>query len=122
MTCKVLVVGDALIDIFLFINTASEHCHVDEKTCEICFTLGAKIPVDDAHFLLGGNACNVAVGLSRLGVRAALITELGSDEFGKKIIAGLRKEHVNLKFLKQTPGSQTSFSVDLITAKDRTIL
>ncbi len=75
----VLTVGDALIDMYLSVSSADEHCHIDEEKCEICFKRGAKIPVDDCKFLLGGNACNVSVGLSRLGIKSGIAVEIGDD-------------------------------------------
>lgn len=121
MQMDVLAVGDALIDIFLSINSADEHCHPNEDKSEICFIAGAKIPVDDCSFLLGGNACNISVGLSRLQVRTALAAEIGDDEFSHKIITDLQKENVDLTLLKQNTQQQTSFSIDLTFINDRTI-
>lgn len=117
----VLAVGDALIDMYLSV-AVSEHCHIDEEKYEVCFTRGAKIPIDDCKFLLGGNACNVSVGLSRLGIKAGIAAEIGDDEFSKKIVIGLQKENVSLEFLKQVPGEEASFAIDLTFMKDRTIL
>src|SRR6267142_1010294 len=114
MQLDVLSVGDALLDLFLDISKADEHCHASEEKQEICFSSGAKIPVNDCKFLLGGNACNTSVALKRLGLRVALAAEIGDDEFSQKIIAGLQQEQVDLTFLKQTPDAQTSFSIDLM--------
>src|SRR5256885_205995 len=101
MQIDVLTVGDALLDIYLFLNQENEHCHVNEEKNEMCFIIGAKVPVEECKFALGGNACNVAVSLTRLGLQAAIAAETGDDEFSKKIIAGLQQEHVDLTFLKQ---------------------
>jgi len=116
-----LIIGDALIDIFLFLKNVNEHCHANEETHEICFISGAKIPVDDCQFMLGGNACNVSVALSRLGINAALVAETGDDEFAQKILTGLTQENVHLDFFKQTPDTQASFAIDLTILNDRTI-
>lgn len=121
MKIDVLTIGDALIDFFLFINTANEHCHINQEKCEMCFILGAKIPVEDCKFLLGGNACNVSVGLSRLGLKTSLAAEIGDDEFSKKITKKLQEENIDLTFFKQTPQAEASFAIDLTFAKDRTI-
>src|SRR5438445_12998250 len=107
----VLCIGDALIDIFLFLTNPDEHYHESEQGREFCFSLGAKIPVNDAQFCLGGNACNVSVGLSRLGLQSAIVAETGDDMFAQKVVAGLQKENVALDFFKQTPNSPATFSV-----------
>src|SRR5258708_34001967 len=90
----ILCVGDALIDIFLFLTHPDEHYHESDHGKEFCFSLGAKIPVNDAQFYLGGDACNVSVGLSRLGLQTALVGETGDDMFAQKIVAGLQMEQV----------------------------
>ncbi len=43
----------------------------------------------------GGSSANVAVGLSKLGVKAGLISKLGRDMFGDILIETLKKYNVN---------------------------
>jgi sugar/nucleoside kinase (ribokinase family) len=85
---------------------------------ELCLHYGEKIPLEQGTFLLGGNACNVAVGMSRLGFRSALIAELGSAECAQKIRAGLQAEGVSGDYLQQTD-SGSSFSTALNFAGER---
>lgn len=118
----VICVGDALIDIFLFLSNPDEHFHESEQKREFCFNLGAKIPVSDSKFYPGGDASNVSVGLSRLGLRSALVGETGDDMFAHTIAEGLQKEHVVLDFFKQTPHTPATFSVNIVAMQDRTIL
>lgn len=117
-----LCVGDALIDIFLFLTHPDEHFHESDQGKEFCFRLGAKIPVSDSQFYLGGDASNVSVGLSRLGMKVSLIGETGDDMFARTIVEGLQKEHVDLTFFKQTPQMPATFSVNIVFDRDRTIL
>lgn len=117
----ILCVGDALIDIFIFLSNPDEHFHESDHGKELCFKLGAKIPVNDAKFYLGGDACNVSVGLSRLGLRAGLVAETGDDMFAHKVMDGLQQENVNLDFFKQTPNTPATFSVNIVAMQDRTI-
>src|SRR5690348_9379245 len=113
MKIDVLTVGDALIDTFLGVHEDARYCYFDSTKGDICFASGAKIMVESAQFLLGGNACNVSVGLSRLGYRVALGAEIGGDEFAQKIVAGLTKDHVDRTYLKQTPTAESTFSVGI---------
>jgi fructokinase len=56
------------------------------------------IPLRDAERFerqLGGAPANVAVGLARLGVRSALMTLVGSDDFGTFLLRGLEREGVD---------------------------
>jgi len=63
----VLVVGEALVDIVQRDGTVLEHS--------------------------GGSPANVALGLGRLGVDVALLTDLGRDERGARIAAHLAAGH-----------------------------
>jgi ribokinase len=92
-----------------------------EETNELCIKFGEKITVDKAEILVGGNAANVAVGASRLGLRAALVAEIGKDEFAQKIINTLSSEKVDISNVKQTEGQQSSFSVIINFKGERTI-
>ena len=82
----VVCVGNAKIDSFLTLRQANNHIRLIEDTNELCIKFGEKISVDSAAILLGGNAANVSVGLSRLGLNVALLAEIGKDEFAQKII------------------------------------
>lgn len=116
----VVTIGDVVLDTFLSLHNASEFARFNAETEELCIRTGSKVMLDDASFLLGGNACNVAVGLKRLGLTTALIAELGDDEFSEKLMHGLTIEGVNLDFIKRTPGAPSTFSVILNILGDRT--
>jgi len=47
----------------------------------------------------GGSPCNVAVGLSRLGVPAAFLTRISRDQFGSTLKAHLQESHVDLSYM-----------------------
>lgn len=116
----VVTFGNAMTDVFLSIHNASEHCRISEPEHELCIRFGEKIMLDRCTFQLGGNACNVAVGMSRLGFRTAIIAELGGDEFAHKIRAGLALEGVSTEYLRQTD-SASSLSIALSFRGDRTL-
>lgn len=117
----IVSVGDSILDTFLALNTTNELCHYEKEHNELCLQSGAKIMVDSAAFLLGGNAGNVAVGSSRLGLQSALVAELGDDEFAAKMMKGLQEEKIELSHVIQTPGTPSTFSVILNVANERTL-
>lgn len=117
----IITIGDATIDAFLSIHDASVHCRLDKESCELCVKYGEKIPVDSASFQLGGNACNVAVGGSRLGFKTALVAEIGSDEFSEKIVNGLAREHVDQTLIKRTEGAASTFAIGINFQGERTL-
>lgn len=116
----VITVGDVVVDLFVHLPKIGTHFTVDEKT--ISLMLGEKIPVEDSSFSLGGNATHVAIGLSRLEHRVALVAEIGDDEFSGKILKDLDTERVAKNLLKQTPHAPSTFTVSISAHGDRTTL
>lgn len=117
----VVCIGSAKIDIFLSVPKDSPYVHLDKKTNSLSVVYGQKIPAEHCSLMLGGNACNVAVGLSKLKIQTAIMAEIGKDEFSQKIINGLKSENVNSDFLIQNPNNPSSFSVILSFQQERTI-
>src|SRR3990167_8871498 len=96
----VLCVGNATVDVFIMLHKLQKFSY-DKFANQISFPLGEKIPLDEFKLSLGGNACNVSVGLSRLGLQSSVAAEIGSDEFSKKITNTLKKERVDQAYLKK---------------------
>jgi ribokinase len=117
----VISVGNATIDIFLTIHDTNKHFRINEPTGELCVKHGDKILIDDAKFLLGGNACNVAIGLQRLGLKTAIATEIGQDEFSEKIVNGLKREGIDDDLILRAANETSPFSLILNYKKERTI-
>lgn len=57
---------------------------------------------------IGGSPLNIAVGSSRLGLKVALLTAVGADKVGEFILAHLRKEGVETKFIPEISGAKSS--------------
>ncbi len=117
----ILTVGNATIDVFLTIDEKNPHIRLDEKTNELRFGHGEKIEVKKYDLSIGGNAANVAVGISRLGFKSGLVAEIGKDEFSQKIINSLSKEDVDLELVNQIESEASSLSVGINFRADRTL-
>lgn len=124
----VITIGDGTNDIFLKPHEASlvnsPECP-QKGACDkslICWDLGEKIIVDSVFYDVGGSACNVAVGLSRLGLKTAIICALGKDMGGERVEKKLAKEKVSREHIKILRDIETSFSVIINYKSDRTIL
>jgi fructokinase len=61
----------------------------------------------------GGSPFNVAVGLARLGQRAALLTGLSTDGLGRRLEATLEREGVATDLLRRSDRPTTLSIVDL---------
>ena len=117
---NVITVGETTIDAFMTLAQQNKAMHSENENGGVCFRLGSKIDVDKYDFEIGGNATNVAVGLTRLGVKSTLVSETGDDEFSIKIRNCLAKERIERTFITESPGP-SNFSVIINFNGDRTI-
>jgi ribokinase len=118
----VLTVGNVRMDAYMTIHDPKKDLHSDsDHKGGVCFRLGNKIRVDRYDFLMGGNAANVAVGLSRLGLKTTIAAEIGDDEFSIKIRNTFAKENIERLFLVEKRDVSTCLSVIINYGGDRTI-
>lgn len=70
-----------------------------------CFSVAAidYFPRQDKYFA-GGNALNQSVRLSNQGVRCSFIGAVGDDDNGDKIFSLLKRNNIDIEFLKITNG------------------
>lgn len=120
MQLDVITVGNAIIDAFLSLHDANEHVRLDAEKKEFRLTAGEKIQLENCIFEIGGNACNVAVGLSRLGFTTGLLAEIGNDAFSESIMKRLRDEDVYTEKIQRK--GQSSFAIALNLRGERTLL
>ncbi len=119
---RILVIGDAMIDHFLFLSDATVNCELKPDTCLLCVRFGDKIPVDRYAATVAGNAANVAVGLCRLGLASSLFTVVGQDVGGREILHRLKREGVETRWLTLQEGVHTNVSAVVSFHGERTIL
>lgn len=123
MKIDVLCIGDTVVDAFIKLQNAEVHCDIDSNNCTISMPFGAKIPYESATVLYGvGNSANAAVALSRLGLKSALMTDLGGDEYGENSRNSLRKEKVFTDYVRLHAGVATNYHYVLWYRDERTIL
>jgi sugar/nucleoside kinase (ribokinase family) len=115
-------IGDATQDNFFFVSDASVHCDLNNANCELTLRYGDKIPVERIGQSLGGNAANVSVGLSRLGIATNLVTIFGDDERGVWIKKQLMQNNVNLDQSFIEPKRESNLSSIIVFKQERTIL
>ena len=89
---KLISIGEALID---FIPTES----------------GKKIKqVDGFKPAVGGAPANVCAAFTKLGGESKMITQLGEDPFGDKIIDEFRKYNIGCEYVSRTSEANTSLA------------
>ncbi len=71
--------------------------------------IGANFPDIKAFgAYIGGSPLNIALGARRLGLKTALLTAVGADKTGELLLARLKRERVETKFIAVKPGTRTS--------------
>lgn len=103
----VVAIGHALVDIRFVVT---RFAGPDEEAPIISQTRGT-----------GGSAANVAIGVSRLGGRSAVIVKIGLDSFGRMIIDELMKEKVDVSGVKISL-NETGFSVVIIDEEGKIVM
>ncbi|GMR18981.1 MAG: ribokinase [Patescibacteria group bacterium] len=120
-----LTIGDCTVDIFTFPekDKTDVHCQLHgDKQCELCLATAAKITSKGFNLTFGGNAANVAVGASRLGLKTAIYTHVGDDLFGKEIMNNFKKEGVDTSLVEVDKKQGTNVNIVISSGGERTII
>lgn len=117
-------VGDTTTDVFIRLNDASVLKRPKKRGDALCVRFADKIAVADVKGIDGvGNAANVAVGSSRLGLKTGIWTILGNDDNADRIATDVfEKEKVDQICASRDKKHRTNFSVVLNFKAERTIL
>src|SRR5215213_2095475 len=93
---KVLVLGEAMLDSYLQ--------GTSERLCQ-----EAPVPIVDIHetVYLPGGAANTVGNLSSLGAQATLLSVIGDDESGFRLLQTLEHRHIVTEHILSTPNRNT---------------
>jgi len=107
-----VTVGGTVQDIIFITKEGKTISNYNDPLCQklIGFEEGAKIYSKEVYFTSGGGAANLAVGLSRFGVKTSILSRLGKDDIGKTIISNLKKEGVDTSNLQLDSHLSTGIS------------
>ena len=118
-----VAIGDLTTDAFIRLKDASVHCKVNTEDCELCLRFGDKVPFEYVKVVRAvGNAANAAVSASRLGLRSALVANVGGDENGRECLQELRRNNVSTDYVRVHGNKPTNYHFVLWYEADRTIL
>ena len=123
MTHDFIAIGDIVTDAFIHLKDPSAHIDIDHGVREICFRFGDKVPYEEVYILPAvGNSANPALSAARLGLKSALVSNLGDDYFGKECMDALAQEHVDARYVKTHAGRKTNYHYVHCDEAERTIL
>lgn len=116
-----VAVGDIVIDNFIELKEAEVYTENGRE--KICMNFADKIPYKKSTEIFAvGNSPNASVAASKLGLRSALITDIGNDENGQRCLDSLNKDGVVTDFVKKHDEEKTNYHYVLSFKSDRTIL
>lgn len=101
MKKDITIIGNAIVDVLAKTVNAS------------VFETGSQ-PVENIKLSFGGDALNEAVVLSRLGKKAELISKVGRDEAGSRVLSFLKDSGISADKITVENGLDTSINIVLI--------
>ncbi len=116
-------IGDVVVDTYIPLIKAEVLEKDGVKLLGLPYA--GKLWVEQSNSMVGGNAANNAVGSSRLGLKTAIYTNVGNkdeDEWDDRIIAKLKKEKVDTRYVVETDELPSNHNIVLDFKGERTIL
>lgn len=120
-----VAIGDMVVDAFIQLSTQNSKVVIDKETGKktLSMPFGSKLPYEDVTVVNGvGNSPNAAVSAHRLGLEAALVSNVGHDRYGTDCLDALRKEGVHTDYIKVHENKTTNYHYVLRHGPERTIL
>lgn len=116
-------IGDITTDAFIRIKEAKVTCDMNHESCQLCVKFGDKIPYEFVEVVRAvGNSANATVAAARLGLKSALVANVGDDINGKECIEALEKNNVETQFVEVNKDRETNYHYVLWYEDERTIL
>ena len=120
----VICVGSSTVDVFAKTKYSELIKIVDHKGEEdlLAYPTGSKILMEELDFTTGGGGTNVAVSLTKLGIKASYLGCMGKDTNAVLVMDALKKFKVDTSLVVKKKG-RTGYSIILDSIEhDRTIL
>lgn len=118
-----LAIGDVTVDAFIRLKEARVTCDSNKENCKLCFSYGQKVPYESVEVVPAvGNSANASVCAAKLGLKSALMSNVGDDADGKDCLSALKEKNVITKYVKINSGKKTNYHYVLWYEDERTIL
>ncbi|MEX0919038.1 MAG: carbohydrate kinase family protein [Candidatus Paceibacterota bacterium] len=118
-----LGIGDVTTDAFIRLKDAEVTCDINQENCKISLRFGDKVPYESVTEIPAvGNSPNAAVSAARLGLKSAIMTDMGDDDTGRNALEVFNREGIDTSFIKTHPGEKTNYHYVLWFNDERTIL
>jgi sugar/nucleoside kinase (ribokinase family) len=123
MNYQCAILGDISLDRFLLLpETPIIPSPNNPGNFVFNLELGQKIPVSKIYESIGGNAYNIAYGLTLLQIPSALIASVGTDELSQYIVDTITDYHINTDHIHISEESGVNQSTILSLSGERVVL
>jgi ribokinase len=123
MSYQCAILGDISLDRFLLLpETPIIPSPNNPGNFVFNLELGQKIPVSNIYESLGGNAYNIAYGLTLLQISSALIASVGNDELSGYIVDTITESNINTEYIHVSEDSGINQSTILSLSGERVVL
>ncbi len=114
---KIITVGGMTEDVFFSVDDfrVTKESKAPGARKMLAFEYGGKVGISDLKLSCGGGAANAAVCFARLGFKASIIGDVGSDDRGKRILRNFRRNGVDAKLVARNNHLQSGVSYILVT-------
>lgn len=120
-----ICIGSATQDVFVLSRGAQIHRlqQTEREQSYLAFEYGSKVMVEELFITAGGGAVNTSTGLAQLGLRSAIVCEVGQDSPAAMIREALQGGGVDVSLMVINSCLHTGYSVILTGFDgDRTVL
>lgn len=118
-----IAIGDIVTDAFIKLKDATVLGAPDTQEYKLCIPFADKVPYEEVSISPAvGNASNATVSASLLGLKTALVSNIGDDKEGQNCLDALKQKGVSTEFIKENAGMKTNYHYVLWYGADRTIL
>jgi len=117
-------IGDVVTDAFIKLSDDDAKVIPGKDGSKwLAMPFATKLPFDRSEVVPAvGNAANAAVAFSRLGLKTAFVSNVGSDTQGREIIVALEASGVDTDFVRINRGKMSNYHYVLWYKEERTIL
>ena len=83
---------------------------------------GESVAAERFYTAAGGKGANQAVAAARAGARVTLVARVGDDDFGRRAIAGFRKEGIDCRWTVRDPEAPSGVALIVVDSEGENLI
>jgi ribokinase len=119
----IISIGDVVTDDFIQLEEDEAQVYQNDHGWWLAMAFGTKLPFAGREVVEAvGNASNGAAAFTRLGLKTGFVSDVGSDQYGRDIVAALKERGIDTRFVQVNRGMASNYHFVLRYKSERTIL